>query len=539
MEEILTLQKLWEGYDPEAEELDVTVLNTVEKDGIVTKRVYFTGRELDGCKTRVFGVVCNKATRSSRHAVLVVDDYDKPIDEKVLVDLAERGFIAMAIDYVGARDTGLHTLYPEPLAYCNASANQDIYNIVTTARDIKVYEYALNSRRAVSYLLACENANGVSVMGAKKGVDVASIVLGVDERVTNGVLAFGRIWRNYPELVVKDGDNIAKKQAEYDYKSQSWMMGLAPQTYMLQIKVPLYVIISSNSYYTNVHNANKSFSRVNCVSKLLILPNSLDFVPTKYANGVTKWLKGHYESESAEIVACHDDGDYRLKVVTQAPLSKVTLYYTKNDVGRAKHWVKSDLKKGSDGAYYGELALSESNCKILAFAQIDGDVPTSTKLFEDVATPLNLKKSSNIIFIADGSQTLPMDSLTGEWWNVPLEPKLTKGPMDISGALGNGFVTFAINDVSIKYKRSFTIGFDVFSECKQTVTVTTICKFGETNERYQLSATVFGGRWERLTFEKDLFKRVADGKLLSDKDKVDIFIISADKEIVINNMLLV
>ena len=539
MEEILTLQKLWEGYDPEADELDVTVLNTVEKDGIVTKRVYFTGRELDGCKTRVFGVVCNKAAHSTHHAVLVVDDFNKEIDEKVLVDLAERGFVAMAIDYVGARDVGLHTLYPDPLAYCNASANQNPYDIVTTARDIKLYEYALNSRRAISYLLACESADGVSVMGVGKGVDVASIVLGIDERITNGVLAFGCIWRNYPELVINEGDNVAKKQAEYDYKSQSWMMGLAPQTYMLQIKVPLYIIISSNSYSTNVHNANKSFSRVNCVSKLLILPNSIDFVPSKYANGVANWLNGHYESESAEIVACHDNGDYRLKVITQAPLSKITLYYTKNADTRAKHWVKSDLKNGSDGAYYGEVSLSDPNCKILAFAQIDGDVPTTTKLFEDVATPLTLKKSSNIIFSADGSQTLPMASLTGEWWNVPLEPKLAKGPMGITGALGNGFVTFAINDTSIKYKRSFTLVFDVFSESKQTVTVTTICRFGDTNESYQLSATVFGGRWERLTFEKDLFHRVADGKLLSDKDRVDIFIISADKEIIINNMLLV
>ena len=540
MEEILTLQKLWEGYDPEAEELDVTVLNSVEKDGIVTKRVYFTGREIDGCKTRVFGVVCSKTTHSVRQAVLVIDDFNKEIDEKVLVDFAERGFVAMAIDYVGARDMGLHTLYPDQLKYCNASANQDVYNIVTSAKDIKLYEYALNSRRAVTYLLTCEKVNGVSILGVRKGVAVASMVLGTDERAVNGTLAFGHIWQNYPEYAVKDGEDTTDKRMEYDFKSQSWMMGLATQTYMLQIKVPLYIIISANSYYTNVRNANKSFSRVNCVSKLLILPNSIDFIPAKYTNGVARWLKGNYDSELAEIDSCREGGVYRLRVTTQASLSKVSLWYTMNADIRPKHWMKVKLKREEAGVYGADIDLYESNCHILAFALIDGELPTTTTLFEESnVAATNIKKANNIIFNPSAGQELPSASLTGEWWNIPLEPRLAAGPMNITGAYGNAFASFAINDVGLRFTRSFTLGFDVFSEVKQTVTVTAICKFGETNECYQLSASVFGGRWERLTFNKDSFRRVSDGKLLSDKDRVDAFIISADQDFILNNMLLV
>ena len=351
MEEILTSQTLWEGFDPDAEDLDVVLLNTVEKDGIVTKRLYFTGRELDEGKTRVYGVVCNKTTRGARPAVLVIDDFNKEIDEKVLVDLAERGFVAMAIDYVGAKELGLYTMYPPELSYCNKSANQNPFDIVTTAKDIKLYEYALNSRRAISYLLACEKVTGVSVFAARKGVDVGTMVLGTDNRVTNGVLALGRIWRNYPELVLKEGDDTLSKQIEYDFKSQSWMLGLAPQTYMLQIKVPLYIIISANSTYTNVRNANKSFTRVNCVSKLLILPKSPDYIPHKYTGGVVKWLKGNYESDSAEIVASREGGNYRLKVLTNVPLERITMWYTINAVGRGKHWVKANLTEDKAGSY--------------------------------------------------------------------------------------------------------------------------------------------------------------------------------------------
>ena len=539
MEEILTSQTLWEGYDPEAEDLDVTVLNSVESNGIVTKHLYFTGRELDEGKTRVYGVVCQKATHTARPAVLVIHDFNKEIDEKVLVDLAERGFTAMAIDYVGVREVGLYTLYPKQLYYCNASANQNPFDIVTTAKEIKLYEYALNSRRALTYLLHEEKVKGVSVFGVSKGVDVATMVLGTDGRITNGVLALGRIWRNYPELVVKDGEDDLSKQIEYDFKSQSWMLGLAPQTYMLQIKVPLYIIISANSTYTNVRNANKSFMRVNCVSKLLILPKSPDYIPTGYTNGVVRWLKGHYESEHAEIAPCHEGGDYCLKVITQLPINKITLWYTINAVGRGKNWVKANLKQGAPDCYYAEISLYEPNCKILAFAQIDGELPTSTKLFEDTVTIPNLKKANNIIFNAASGQELPPICTTGEWWNVNLQPRFAKGPMNIVGAVGKAHACFAINDTRLRYNSSFTLGFDVFSEVKQNITVTAICKFGEQNECYHLSAGVFGGKWERITYEKSNFHREVDGRPLTDNDKVDAFIISAKHEFIINNILLV
>ena len=540
MEEILTIKTLWEGYDPDVEDLDVTILNTTESNGVITKRLYFTGRELAEGKTRVYAVVCNKATHSTRPAVLVINDFNKEIDEKALVDLAERGFVAMAIDYVGAKETGLFTVYPSKLSYCNASAKQDPFDVVTSAKEIKLYEYAVNSRRAISYLLSNEKVKGVSVFGVSKGVDVAAMVLGTDERITNGILALGRIWRNYPELVLGNDEDNLSKQIEYDFKSQSWLMGLAPQTYIMQIKVPLYIIISANSFYTNVRNANKSFARVNCVSKLLILPKSPDYIPSKFTGGVVKWLKGYYESEAAEIVPCREGGDYCLRVVTKQPLEKITLWYTINAVGRGKHWMKAALKPAEDGnGYYAEISLYEPNCKVLAFVQIDGELPTSSKLFEDTVTINNLKKANNIIFNAASGHQMPPVCTTGEWWNVNLEPKFAKGPMNIVGAVGKAFATFAINDTSVRYNSMFTLGFDIFSEVKQEIKVTAICKFGEQNECYHLSATVFGGKWERIIYEKEKFHRENDGRRLTDKDRVDSFIISAEHEFIINNILMV
>ncbi len=56
MENILTTQTLWENYDPTAEQLDVNVFKTYEKDGLIVKQLYFTGRSLSANQKRAFSL---------------------------------------------------------------------------------------------------------------------------------------------------------------------------------------------------------------------------------------------------------------------------------------------------------------------------------------------------------------------------------------------------------------------------------------------------------------------------------------------------
>lgn len=98
--EILNSQALWENYDPSAEELELNVFKTEEKDGLIYKRMFFTGRSLDAVqKTRVYAVVCYKNTTPAKQAVLFVGDYKQAINVSELEQLARSGFVAMAIDF--------------------------------------------------------------------------------------------------------------------------------------------------------------------------------------------------------------------------------------------------------------------------------------------------------------------------------------------------------------------------------------------------------------------------------------------------------
>lgn len=542
----MTSQTLWEGYDPTAEQLDINSIKQTEKDGIVTKTVYFTGRTLpDGAKTRVFGTLCYKKTAEDKPAVLVVDDYTHPIDEDVLRDIAARGFVAMAVDLAGKRAKGLHTIYPEEIDYCNKDLARSIFEVSETARETKLYEYTVCCRRAITYLLDEENVSQVSVLTANRGAYVGIIVLGVENRVANGAILFGSLYRNFPVLetdenVLDAGKDELERHIAYDTRRQQWTLGLAPQTYAQQIKVPVYVINSANSPFVDIVQTSKTMQRLNAESRLLILPTSMDYIPSRYTNGVLQWFKGSQAKPRTDLKSFRNgEGDYCISVKTDIPLNKTSVWYCTDAESRAKYWTKATLTQ-SDGEYVAKLNLYEKECNIACFATFDDEISVSTLLLTEKVVAQNITKALNIIFSGTGKQTLVPLTDNGKWWDVQLEPQLDKGYLNILGAKGKALATFAINDKSIRINQSFTVVLDVCCKVKQQLEMVAVTNFGEKNSQYvQYMQLAGNGKWEHITFDKINFHRKEDGKQLSDSEKVEMLAIYADNEYLVNNIFLV
>lgn len=542
----MTSQTLWEGFDPASEDLDIDPIKQSEQGGLIVKTMYFTGRTMpNGIKTRVFGTMCYKKSAEDKPAVLVVGDYSQPIDVSVLKDIASRGFVAMSVDLAGKCASGLHTVYPEEMLYCNNENSLPMFEISETARETKLYEYTVCCRRAITYLLKEERVAQVSVLTSGKGAYVGIIVLGVENRVVNGAVLFGNLYCNYPvidrdENVLDAGKDELERHIAYDTRRQQWTLGLAPQTYAQQIKVPVYVINSANSPFADIVQTSKTMMRLNADSRLLILPTSMDYLPRRYVDGVLEWLNGCKAQPKSEIKSfVNDDGDFCVSVKTTHPLGKTSLWYCTDADSRAKYWTKATLTQGENG-YVAKLNLYEKECNVAAFATFDGDVSTSTLLLTEKVVANNITKALNIIFSGTGKQTLVPLVDNGKWWNVDLEPQLDKGFLNIIGAKGRALATFAINDKSIRINQSFTVVFDVSSSVKQQIKIVAITNFGDKNCVYSQSSQLVGnGKWEHVTFDKINFHRDVDGKQLLDSEKVDMLVIYADNEFLVNNIFLV
>ncbi len=537
--EILTPNVLWADQNPAAEPLDVTVVSQRQQADIVIKRIYFTGRRFaSGRSSRIFATVCIPNRRDKR-AMLVIDDYKKPVSESNLEAMAKNGFTVMSIDYAGRREHGLHTIYPPELEHCNADVAEGLFYVADSVKDNKLFEYAFNSMRAVTYLLEEEQTSSISVVTVGRGSYAGTIVLGVDKRVERGVVVFGSLHRDYKSDYTRIED-LSERLEEED-KAQAWTMGLAPQSYVLQITAPVYVISSANSAAVDVTETDKVYYRVNDDSRFLILPQTLDYLPQAYAESVVRWCKGETVSEDYELSSFVDaDGDYCVKVKTSNDEQLTSIWYCTAPANRARHWFRADKVATEDG-FVAKLEVYEADCDVVAFALLDGKVAISSSLLQiKVQNAAHVGIAGNVVFSGDGNKLLIPLSNGSCWWGKELYGREAKGYLGIVGMEGRRFATFAIHDPSVKQSKSFTLSFDVCCKVRQPLNVYVVCGYGTQNVTYAQQVRLIGdGKWQRVTVDTQSLHRLEDGRQMSEDEQADCLEIFADEKFIVNNIIVV
>ena len=544
----MTSAALWQDFDPQAEPLETNVLKTEEEDDLVTQTVYFTGRTVQDGKTRVFATVCQKNTKSVKPAVLIIDSYKKPIDEQELKYWAHNGFIAMAIDYAGRCGDGLCTLYPSTLDYCNADVAKSYFYVGDTTKQSKIYEYALNSMRAITYLLNEKKAKSVSVVTVKKGTSVGAIVLGTDKRITRGAVVFGSLYREYPAYVGEEQDEALElaedeltDRVNYEEKRQMWIAGLAPQSYAMQTTVPVYLVCSAISPYVDAVSTDKMYDRLNDDSRMLLLPDVMDHLPDHYTQSIVKWLKGMTTDNNVELTHFVDDkGNHCIAVDAPDTTAKMELWYCRNPQTRARNWVQAPLVKGDKG-YVGKLDMYSSNCKIAAFLLIHGAVDITTDMYQiDVVDAKNLKTPVRSIYAGGHNDRMIAIGRSRSWHGDKHKVEYCKGYLDIEGAKGVGLATFALNDPCVANVDTFTISFDVCCKVAQELRVYATCDFAGTNDNHVQTVQLTGdGKWQRVTMDYSNFHSTVDSRQMTYDERVQVLYFVADEEFIVNNIFLV
>lgn len=542
MEKILNATELWKDFDPAAEPLDVNVITQTERDGVTVKSFYFTGREVSDGKTRVYAKVCRPADKSPRRALLLVEDYTRPIDEQELAYWAKKDFVVMAIDFAGRCPKGCFTLYPFSLDYCNADKAKSYFDVGETAKESKIYEYAVGCMRAVTCLLTQEKVKSVSLITVKKGARVGTVVLGADSRINYGVVVFNSLYREYPQHGGTKNwtDESLPERLAYEEKRQKWIAGIAPQSYAIKMKCPVYLIVSANSLYDDVTNANRMFCRINSDSRLLLLPAVMDCLPEEYVLGIVRWVKGSAAEDSAEVRQFSDDkGDNYVVVSGKFKQTQVSLWYAREGDTCARNWVSAPLKKTEEGLV-ARLDCYGEQTRIAAFATVKGSIAVSSMLEEfTVNAPDRIDVRTRSLY-EGREQGFLIDFGGSNWHSAQGGVQYVKGYLDIRGAKGKNIATFAICDPKVLYEKGLTVSFDVSCKARQQLRVYALSDVGSKNTAYVAqSQLVGGGRWQRITLEHDDFHMTKDGHQMPEDEIVQLLAFQAEEEFMLNNVFLV
>ena len=544
MEKVLTSKALWQDFDPQSEPLESDVLKIEENDGITTKTVYFTGRTVEDGKTRVLAKICYNSARKSSNALLLIDNYKKPIKDEELRYWAQNGFTTMAIDFGGRSSSGISTLYPPSLDYCNGDVAQGYFYVGTSAKQTKIYEYALNCMRAVTYLLQEEKAKKISVLTVKKGSAVGIIVLGTDTRLTNGAVVFGSLSRAYAAgdlnaLNALNNDKLSEQIANEE-KRQIWEAGIAPQSYAMQITVPVYLVIAANSTHVSAYNSNKMYYRMNDDCRIHMIPLSIDYMTDENLQSVVNFFKGKNPPKNIEIEQITtEQGDNFLKVNSPLPTSKLEVWYSRTPERRCRNWVQAKLKNTPDGCI-AELDAYAPKCKMIAYAIAKGAVDISTTFCDvEINNPSFVKSPNRSVFIGEKVGHMIPFVAGSAYHGSEQQVEFAKGYLDIVGAKGTSLASFALNDPCVNRPEIFTISFDVCCSVAQPLSVRIVSDFRSNHEVYQQTVQLLGdGKWQRITLDGVGFKKVG-GRQIDDQEDVKMLHFEARSEFIINNVFIV
>ena len=119
---ILSPVMLWENFDATLPLKESYTGEEVYGD-VVYNDLYFSGRETDGGRVRIFGVYAkSKSTgkKSNKGAILILPDPSETVDYDLINVYVSQGYSVLMVDLRGEwEDTENFTKYPECVAYAN------------------------------------------------------------------------------------------------------------------------------------------------------------------------------------------------------------------------------------------------------------------------------------------------------------------------------------------------------------------------------------------------------------------------------------
>lgn len=243
---IISPVMLWEKFDAS---LPLKESNTGEEifEDIVFREMYFSGRETEGGRVRIFGVYAKSKSvgkKSNKGAILILPDMCETINYEIIKLYASQGYSVLMVDYRGEwENTENFTKYPDCVSYANYKNVYDKVNRVpVNALHTCWYEWGSVAKYAVSFLKSRLEVEKIGVLGIKNGANVGWMLCGTDLRVDCFVPLFGAGWRGYKGIFKNGGEELIA-----DDECVRFLAGVDAHAYAQYIKCPVFFMTATNS----------------------------------------------------------------------------------------------------------------------------------------------------------------------------------------------------------------------------------------------------------------------------------------------------
>lgn len=548
---IYTPITLWEGFkfDLPIEEKSVET----EKDGFIYKKIHLSGRKTKKGVVDIYALAVYDKKKTKMPGILILPNYTKTVDEKILLEFAKKGYYALMVDYAGNGEDDEKTVYPDDVSYARYSQNTDIHKIETDAKQTCWYEWVCVSRYAYYYLSTNEAVSSVGGFGIKHGATVLW-QLATLEKLACAVFCFSAGWHAYRGHF-KYSDNPEPELTDETYR---YLAGIEPQSYAQHVQCPSFLITATNNCHFEVDRVFDTMQRVDSslpryVNYTVQTESLLDANSYK---SVFKFLEKELKGAKVELpeemeISCEmENGEIFIKVKPDFNhLSSLVIYSAEETANPAvRCWNLCAEKIETTDSYvlfkYQPYKYS-GQAFFFASAKYNSGFNICSKIICKKFTPNQCfnENKSNVIYSSRENKNLFSPNLleantetvaymSQEDFKL-VETK--KGAFDIEGVTAkNGIRSLKINNKKDKPKENSILLTDVYAPDGGVLKVILTLNNGD---KYSLSQKVSGGEvWHKCSFSLVKFK-TEDGMALKSVDDVCSITFEFDGQYLLNNIL--
>lgn len=544
----MTPFQVWEDYDAELLELKTTLQSKEYRYDKERSTFIYNALQAEDGAVKVVVRVVNKAEHLNK-VVLIVQEYHESVQEEVINDLADKGYIVVIPDYSGLGKE-IPTRFPPSLDYGNIErAGEHIKKVCPTAKETNQYLYSIIMKRAITFInKELGITEDIILLGIGQATEVAMQVAGSDNRIKALALINGFGYKEYSHLN-KYGE---KQELKIDSQLMSWLTGVAAVAYAKHIAIPVLIAISSNGRQADIDRLPNLMGLLKeKQARVIITPRSSDSINNQTYIAITKWLKEVFDNnripEKPKTTLRVSDGIIYAEVDLDRTkeVEEVNLYYSYGEYDHlVRNWRKIKCNAISKEQFLAKLDIGITEGPLFAFCKVvyeDGFVLSSLEDYEELGK-YDLKKTidnSNTRIVYEGymgkasfSEESEQAILLQSGLTVAVTPLGLKGVMSRYGQL----LSYEIGTNS-SYNSGRILQIDAYSSKDIMLEIKLIIKKEEFVEEYiaKSSMKVGSGAFISHKFDSTDFKN-NQMKALDDWSNVKAIKI-ANKDVIIGKII--
>lgn len=395
-ESIDTIEKLWAGFDPRHDPLEIEVLKEWDEEGIHLSELYFTGETWKGVKTRVYAIQGAPREGKKLPGLLHIHGGGQTAYAGWVRFWAKRGYACVSFDYCGEwqKFDPKRTRYTRWGKVDGNQVTASLHNVTPTPRENPWYHWALTARRALTLLEQHPQVDPdrMGVFGTSMGGTLTWFVAGTDSRVKAAAPIYGVGWNSYLYPHERFGDPVEKnKRLVRDL--------IEADPYAPRVTCPILFFNATNDQHGNM---DRSFLTMRMtaskIKRQVYTPKYIHHINPSEGKNMPLWMDWHlkgvgepWPQTPQATLALDAKGIPEVRVQPDRPgqVKQVKIYYALNNPWpQSRFWRDGATESRGDGLFAASAPVMHPLDVVYAFANVEyasGVVLTSNLLQLPVA----------------------------------------------------------------------------------------------------------------------------------------------------------